>query len=148
MNSNTCRAFLDLVWNVSGEVADKFNDIYTPLIPKLCKLLRKTNIDVCVPPFIDFFCLLISHYLCYVLGTVQLRKIGCSCADCQSLDDFLIGMRSQYAYRTIQERSIHLKSRMDSARDLVTHEMQRDGNLHRPVVNKTQVFLSTSIRLS
>lgn len=105
---NTCRALLDQVWNVSGEVVDKFNEIYTPLIPELCKLLRKTNIDVYTPPFIDFFRLLISHYLCYVLGTkgqqVQLRKIGCGCADCRSLDDFMLGMRqSQYTFRITQK---------------------------------------------
>lgn len=34
---------------------------------------------------------------------------------------------------------------MDSARDLVTYETQRDGNLHRLVVSKTDAFLSTSM---
>ncbi|KAF8345456.1 hypothetical protein F5887DRAFT_1074512 [Amanita rubescens] len=143
---NTCRAFLDRVWNLSGEMVDKFNEIYTPLIPELRKLLRKTNIDVSAPPFIDFFRLLISHYLCDVLGTkgqqAQLRQIGCGCADCQVLDDFMVGMQSQYTFLLAQERSHHLKSRMDSARDLVTHETQRHGKLHQLIVSKTQVFLS------
>ncbi|KAF8345455.1 hypothetical protein F5887DRAFT_1192178 [Amanita rubescens] len=142
---NTCRAFLDQIWNVSGEMVDKFNEIYMPLIPELCKLLRKTNIDVCAHPFIDFFSLLISHYLCDVLGPkVQLRKIGCGCADCQLLDDFMVGMQSQYTFRIAQKRSAHLKSRMDSARDLVTHETQRHGKPHHLIVSKTQAFLSST----
>ncbi len=144
---NACHAFLDRVWNVSGEMVDKFNEIYAPLTPELCKLLRKTNIDICAPPFIDFFRLLISHYLCYVLGTkgqqVQLREIGCGCADCRPLDDFIAGMQSQDTFLIAQRKSAHLKSRMDRARDLVTHETERHGNLHHLVVSKTDAFLST-----
>ncbi|KAF8632785.1 hypothetical protein AX15_001685 [Amanita polypyramis BW_CC] len=64
-----CRAFLDIIWSGSGDVARKYDLIYTPLIPDLCELLQKLGIDTCSPPFANFFRLLISYYLHYVLGT-------------------------------------------------------------------------------
>ena len=145
-----CSAFLDEVWNVAGEVVDKFEKTYTPLVPELCKLLQKTSADVCSPPFIDFFRLLISHYLCYVLGTkgqnVQpARKIGCGCADCQELDRFIAGKESMRTFRFAQKRRSHLEQRMDSARDLVTHETQRCGSPYSLVVKKAPAALATSM---
>ncbi len=140
---DACRSFLDRIWNVSGELVDKFNTIYTPLIPELCKLLQKTNTDVCSPPFTDFFRLVISYYLCHLLGTkgqhIQLaRKIGCGCGDCQELDQFIAGKGSQHTFCLVQKRRSHLEYQMNSARDLVTHETRRYGSPHSLVVTKTR----------
>ena len=146
---DTCRAFLDRVWNVSGEVVDKFNKIYMPLLPKLCKLLQKTNTDLCAPPFVDFLRLLISHHLCYVLRTkgqqAQPRKIGCGCGDCQELDRFIAGKQSQYTFHISRPRRGHLKSMMANAGDLVTQETQYQGNPYRLIVTKTHAFRSASM---
>jgi hypothetical protein len=150
---DTCRTFLDRVWNVSGVVVDKFSKIYVPLVPELCKLLQKTNTDVCAPPFIDFLRLLISNYLGYVLGgkgqIIQpvLRKIGCGCEDCQELDRFLAGTGSQHTFRIGQARRSHLEQRMYSARDLVTHKTEaaeRRGSPYSLVVTKAPAIVATS----
>ena len=147
---DTCSAFLERVWKVSGELVDKFNTMYSPLIPGLCDLLRKTNTDICAPPFIDFFRLLISHCLCYLLGSkgqhiVLARKIGCSfCDDCRELDRFIAGKESTYTFRLVQKRRTHLEYQMDKARDLVTHETHRYGSPHSLVVKKTPSILAAS----
>ena len=114
-----CSTFLDKVWNVAGEVVDKFEKTYTPLVPELCKLLQKTSADVCSPPFINFFHLLISRYLCYMLGTKgqnvqQTHKIGCSCTDCQELDHFIAGKELMHTFCFAQKRRSHLEQWMDS----------------------------------
>ena len=144
-----CRAFLDRIWNVSGELVNKFDTIYTPLVPELCKLLQKTNTDICAPPFIDFFRLVISYYLCHLLGTkeqlVQLiRKIGCGCGDCQELDRFIAGKESQHTFRLVQKRRSHLENQMNQARDLVTHETMRSGSPHSLVATKTPAAVTAS----
>ena len=147
---DTCRTFLDHIWNVSGVVADKFSKIYAPLVPELCKLLQKTNTDICAPPFIDFLRLLISNYLGYVIGgkgqIIQpvLRKIGCGCADCQELDRFLAGTGSQHTFRIGQARRSHLEQRMYSAEDLVRHETHCVGSPHSLVVTKAPAIVATS----
>lgn len=144
-----CRSFLDRIWNMSGQLVDKFNTIYTPLVPELCKLLRKTNTDVCAPPFIDFFRLVISHYLCHLLGSkeqrVQLtRKIGCGCVDCQELDRFITGKEPRHTFRFVQKRRTHLEKQMNKARDLVTHETIRHGSPHSLVATKTPAAAAAS----
>ena len=145
-----CSAFLDEVWNVAGEVVDKFEKTYTPLVPELCKLLQKTSTDICSPPFIDFFRLLISHYLCYVLGTKgqnaqPARKIGCGCADCQELDRFIAGKESMHTFRITTQKRSHLEQQMNSARDLVTHITERRGSPYSLVVKKSPAALATSM---
>ena len=146
--TDTCGAFLDRVWKMSGEVVIKFNQTYTPLVPELCKLLRKTKTDICAPPFLNFFRLLISHYLCYVLRTktkqVKLSKIGCGCADCQELDRFLAGRDSQHIFsNSTKQREDHLKSQVDNAQDLVVYGVQY-GNPHCFSITKTGVLLQVA----
>ncbi|KAF8338683.1 hypothetical protein F5887DRAFT_889771, partial [Amanita rubescens] len=146
---DTCRSFLDRIWNVSGELVNKFSTIYTPLVPELCKLLQKTNNDVCAPPFIYFFRLVISHCLCHLLGAkgqhIQLaRKIGCGCGDCQELDCFMAGKGSHHTFCFAQKRRSHLEYQMNSARDLVTHETIRRGSPHSLVVTKTPATVAAS----
>jgi hypothetical protein len=129
-----------------GEIVNKFNKIYTPLLPKLCKLLRKTNTDVCAAPFINFFRLVISHYLSHVLRTkaqlVQPPKIGCGCSDCRELDRFLAGKQSQYTFRISRTRIDHLEFRIRCASgDLVTQETQYHENYNwYLVLTKTHAF--------
>jgi len=144
---DACRSFLDRIWNVSGELVDRFNTIYTPLVPELCKFLQKRKTDVCTPPFIDFFRMVISHYLCHVLGGrhVQLaRKIGCGCGNCQELDRFIAGKESKYTFRLAQQRRSHLEYQMNKARDVVTHETIRHGSPHSLVVKKTSAAAAAS----
>ena len=147
---DTCRTFLDRVWNVSGELVDKFHNIYVPLVPKLCKLLEETNTDICTPPFSDFMRLLISHYLCYVLCTkkqgAKLRQIGCgSCADCKELDSFLTGKEKEHTFHIYPSQlgKRHLKSRLDSARDLLT-QATRPYSFDLKIT-KTHAALSASV---
>ena len=147
---DTCRTFLDRVWNLSGQLVDKFHNIYAPLVPELCKLLKKTNTDICTPPFNDFIRRLISHYLCYVLCTkkqgAKLRQIGCgSCAECKELDTFLTGKEKEHTFYNTQQRKSHLKSRLDSAGDLLTQGTRSHWASYELKVMKTHVALSASV---
>jgi hypothetical protein len=144
---DTCRAFLDRIWNLPADVVIKFNKVYTPVLPQLCKLLRKTNIDVCAVPFIDFFRLLISHYLCHILRTKgelkQPPKLGCGCSECQELDRFLAGKQSQYIFRISGQRIDHLKAQIRAgsrAGDLVEPETRYHENHPHLVITKTHAF--------
>ena len=147
---DVCRAFLDLVWNAQGDIANKFDSIYTPLIPGLCKLLQKLKIDTCSTPFVNFFRLLISHYLHYVLGTKSHnprpppRKLGCGCADCNMLDKFMAGSGSYHSFSVNQKRRKHLENQIYMAYDLVSFETKQGGIPYSLEVKKLPGALSAT----
>ena len=139
--TNICQVFLDSAWNTSGEVIQKFDSIYTPLVPPLCGLLTEMNIDICTAPFNNFLHLLISHYLHHVLGSkgqtnLQLRKINCFCSDCSALNEFILGTEPQHSFHFIQKTKGHLESQLIGARDLVTYVPIRSGRSQYMVVKK------------
>ena len=131
--TDMCHTFLDCAWNVSGNVTTKFDSIYTPLIPQLCKVLEEVDLDVRVAPFKHFFRLYISHYLHYMLGqkvqSVQLRRVNCprNCSDCVALNQFLTGTESRHSFRFVQQTRAHLESQLSGIRDLVTYVPVRSG---------------------
>ena len=149
---NMCQAFLDRAWNASGDVTHKFDSIYTPLIPQLCGLLTQTKIDICTAPFSNFFCLLISHYLHYVLSSkgqnfLQPRNVDCfsrNCSDCRALNEFLFGRNPRHSFHFVQKTRSHLETQLSGVRDLVIYEPQRIGRSQYMMVTKTPAVLAGS----
>ncbi|KAF8628062.1 hypothetical protein AX17_006065 [Amanita inopinata Kibby_2008] len=140
-----CHRLLDLVWDVPGEIVSKFDKIYTPLVPHLCGLLRKSKTGICTPPFSEFLRKVVASFLHHVLGTKHHnprpppRKIGCGqgqCEDCRELDAFLAGESEEYTIRVPQTRRTHLEMRMGCARDLVSYTVIRSGRPHGLLVKK------------
>ena len=141
--TDMCRTFLDCAWNISGDVTTKFDSIYTPLVPQLCKLLEENDLDVCVAPFIDFFRFYISHYLHYILGpkvqNLQLRLVNCprNCSDCTALNHFITSTESRHSFHFVQKTKPHLENQLGGVRDLVTYAPVRSGRSQYMEVNKT-----------
>lgn len=90
-----CRKLFALLLTIQGSAQEKFERVYCRLIPPLRGLLSSNNIDICSPPFINLLRILIMTYLCDVLASkldapVEIRGMGCGCADCMPLDNFLL----------------------------------------------------------
>jgi hypothetical protein len=144
-----CRTFLASAWNISGDVTTKFDSIYTPLVPQLCRLLAEVNLDVCVAPFVDIFRLYISHYLHYMLGpkvqNLPLRLVNChlrNCSDCIALNQFITGTESRHLLHFVQKTRPHLENHLNGVRDLVTYAPVRSGRSQYMEVKKTPAVLA------
>ena len=143
-----CRTFLDCVWNISGDITTKFDSVYTPLVPQLCKLLEEINLDVCVAPFVDFFRLYISHYLHYVLGpkvqNLPIRRVNCprNCSDCVAVNHFMTGPELRHSFHFVQKTRPHLENQLSAVKDLVTYAPVRSGRSQYMEVKKTPAVLA------
>jgi len=137
-----CAKLFVLVLRCKGDSTSKFQKIYIPLIPRLRELLVKTKSDICTSPFLDLMQLFIATYLRDMLGTKtrnnrsQLRKVGCGCEDCRSLDSFMLSDKAEHTFRLAQYRRSHLESRLTNARDLCSYVTVRSGTPHQLVVKK------------
>ncbi|EDR06759.1 uncharacterized protein LACBIDRAFT_328485 [Laccaria bicolor S238N-H82] len=137
-----CAKLFVLVLRCKGDSTSKFQKIYIPLIPRLRELLVKTKSDICTSPFLDLMQLFIATYLRDMLGTKtrnnrsQLRKVGCGCEDCNSLDSFMLLDAAEHTFRLAQYRRSHLETRLTNARDLCTYVTVRSGTPHQLVVKK------------
>ena len=143
-----CRTFLVYAWNISGDITTKFDSIYTPLVPQLCKFLAEISLDVCVTPFVDFFHSYISHYLHHMLGpkvpNLQIRLVNCrrNCSDCIALNQFITGTESRHMFHFVQKTRPHLENQLNGVRDLVTYAPVRSGRSQYMEVKKTLPVLS------
>jgi hypothetical protein len=150
-NLEICRRlFVDVLKN-TGTSSEKFTQIYNPLIPRLRALLQSKNLDLCAPPFVDLFQIIIGSYLRDVLGkkgqhlNPGLRKIGCGCQDCQPLDKFILDPTTQTTvFRLVQKRRTHLERQIASARDLCSYETIRYGSPHGVKVTKLPEVIQAS----
>lgn len=143
-----CRKLFVILLKIPGSAGEKFENLYGRLIPPLRELLSSKNIDICSPPFIDLFQILVAMYLRDVLGSKpstrpNIRKIGCKCADCKSVDAFLLKPNLTETFRYAQKRRTHVESKLDTITDLVTSEVIRDKNPHGLVVTKLPDFMAT-----
>lgn len=142
-NLDICRTLFIDILKSTGTSSEKFTQIYTPLIPRLRILLRSRKIDLCAPPFVDLFQILIGSYLREVLGKKgqrskpRLREIGCGCPDCLELDRFILDPTAQKTiFRFAQKRRTHLERKTANASDLCSCETVRWGNPHGLQVTK------------
>ena len=109
-----------------GSPEDKFKYFYRLLIPRLRQLLEKHAVDLSSSPFKDFSQFLISQLLGVVLGaepnssTPIMRKIGCGCTGCNTLDTFLLSDRSSKEFPGVNRLGKHLEQRILPASDIVS----------------------------
>jgi hypothetical protein len=103
-----CRKLFVLLIKVPGNVPEKFETLYSPLIPGLQELSRKEGINICSPPFSDLLQFLVGSYLCDILGPkpreVVVRNIGCGCDDCRLVDKFLTSRATEETFRFVKAR--------------------------------------------
>ena len=144
-----CRTFLVYAWNISGDITTKFDSIYTPLVPQLCKFLAEISLDVCVTPFVDFFRLYISHYLHHMLGpkvqNLPLRRVDCTkrkCSQCAALNHFITGTESRQSFHIVPGMRTHLENQLSGVRDLVTYTPVWSGRSQYTEVKKTLAALA------
>ncbi|KAF8067731.1 hypothetical protein FPV67DRAFT_1153315 [Lyophyllum atratum] len=139
--SSCSNLFLRLL-KVQDSAADKFQRLYTPLVSRLRDFMRAKGVPLTSSPFSDFLQLIVASYLRDVLGApgyspnTYIRKIGCGCKDCASLDSFLTSTVPQQTFRLVQARRSHLEKRLDTARDLATYTTIRIGSPHGLQVTK------------
>ncbi|TFK34835.1 hypothetical protein BDQ12DRAFT_612637 [Crucibulum laeve] len=146
-----CKKLFVLLFKVEGNVATKFQTLYTPLIPRLRDVLNKNGIDICSTPFIDLMQLFIGSYLRDMLGSKDhnprpnIRKVGCGCGDCNQIDAFM-GMNSvaQQTFRMAQTRRLHVERQLAMAPDLVTFVTIRSGSPHGISVTKRADVLAAT----
>ncbi|KAG6834600.1 hypothetical protein H0H93_008669, partial [Arthromyces matolae] len=83
----TCNQLLISIIKIPGTPTQKFETLYTPLVPPLRTLMNSKKIDLCTSPFSQLLQFFVGSYLQGILGTLpppsqaKLRKIGCeNCA--------------------------------------------------------------------
>ncbi|KAK0467210.1 uncharacterized protein EV420DRAFT_672155 [Desarmillaria tabescens] len=124
-----------------------FQALYTPLIPELRQLLQKKKIDICAPPFADIMQIFIGSYLHDVLGAkpraVNIRRLGCGCAECGMLNTFLKNTSAETTLRFLQAKRNHIEGFLRGATDLVTYETVRSGRPQGLLVRKRPDVLAS-----
>lgn len=150
-NMEVCRTLFVDILKSKGTSAEKFIQIYEPLVPPLRNLLQSKNRDICSAPFLDLFQILIGTHLRDVLGKKsqlskpRLRKIGCGCAECQQLDKFILNPTAETeTFRLVQVRRTHLERQIATARDLCTYETIKYGSPHGLQVTKRPEVVEAS----
>lgn len=150
-NLEICRTLFVDILKVTGISSEKFTQIYNPLIPRLRAFLQSRSLDLWTTPFVDLLQILIGAYLRGVLGKKgedlnhRLRKIGCGCQDCQSLDVFILNKTTHTTLiRLVQKKRIHLEKRIAGAPDLCTYETIRRGSPHGVRVTKLPEVVEAS----
>ncbi|KAG5653300.1 hypothetical protein H0H81_001260 [Sphagnurus paluster] len=137
-----CKKLFLLLLQIQGSTVEKFQTIYIALVSRLGDLMRLKKAPL-TPPFSDFLQLLIGSYLRDMLGSpgqqfrINVRKIGCGCADCELMDSFIsTSTKSEETFRLLQARRIHLEQRLQNASDLATFETIRRGSPYGVKVTK------------
>lgn len=139
-----CRILFHRVLKSEGEIKQKFQTLFIPMIKPLRELLNKEGVELSSGPFHDLFHLLIGSYLQNVLGAkprliarTKLRKIGCGCADCDNVDTFLFSTQSaELTLRLVKARRVHVESRLNTASDLLKYQVIH-GSPYRLHMTKT-----------
>jgi hypothetical protein len=141
-NMNTCAQLLSKLLTSTDDLAKQFQVIYSPFLARLRRLLDKHHVEFCSPPFRDFARTLIGRYLIGVLRgnpgepKAKMRRIGCGCLDCQSLDAFLMSDKPTTEFRLRQDRRAHLEGQALTAKDIITFHTITTGSPHALVVTK------------
>ena len=102
------------------------------------------------PPFGDLTKFFVGQYLHDVLGEMPktsrliMRKAGCGCADCQVLDDFLMGPLARTVLRLPVTRKSHIEKRVLNIPDLVSYTIVKSGSPHGIQIIKAAEFVSNT----
>jgi hypothetical protein len=146
-----CENLLALVIKSQGDLSTKFKTLYTPLISELRQMLTKKGVDVSSYPFGEFYRIIIGAYLQHILGAKprhirvpKIRKIGCGCGDCSTINNFLLSAGSQQTFRYAQSRRTHMEGYLRAAPDLVTYTTIRSGSPHGLVVTKSKEIVAAA----
>jgi len=141
-----CKLILASVLKSAGTIANKFATLYIPLISRLPECLRKHNMDILSPPFGELLQIFVGQYLHEVLGAkprmsrINMRRLGCGCADCQVVDTFLMGKTTEITLRLPMARKSHIEQRVSPAPDLVRYAIIRQGSPHAiHIVKKAEI---------
>ncbi|KAF8844491.1 hypothetical protein BDN67DRAFT_962852 [Paxillus ammoniavirescens] len=138
----------DLLSDIAKEGRNSSPNVLTstilPLLVDLRSNLTRRTINICSPPFVNFFRLAVGLYMRDVLGpkpdmsnVLQLRKVGCGCADCSSLDAFLSSRTTrQHTFRMGQGRRGHLGNLLRQLGNMVTMQTIYSGSPHGLSVTK------------
>ena len=146
-NMNTCAQLLSRLTTSKDNLAQQYQVLYFPFLPRLRRLLDRHHVEFCSPPFGDFARTLIRRYLIGVLRgnpgerAAKMRRIGCGCPDCQSLDGFLMSKEPTTGFRLRQDRRAHLEGRALKAKDIIAFHTITTGSPHTLVLTKrTDLF--------
>lgn len=145
-----CRKLFGLLLSIQGLALEKFKSVYCRLVPPLRELLSSKNIDICSPPFIDLFRILIMTYLRDILASkpdapAEIRGMGCACAECKPLDDFLLqtkeSLKKTFKYKTKSRN--HVLPTLNAISDLIKVITYSDRSPHTLVITKLPDFVAT-----
>ncbi|KAJ3511864.1 hypothetical protein NLJ89_g3859 [Agrocybe chaxingu] len=138
-----------------GSSVDNFRQIYNYLIPRLKSFLESRNIDICTPPFVDVFQVLVGRYLRDILGTKtplvggNIRHLRCGCATCTPLHQFLSNPSSRVTdIKMTKTRQHHLESQIAAASDLFTAVRIQMGKFPGMRVTKRPAVVETGLWLA
>lgn len=143
-----CGHILGLVISSKGKSSEKLPRLYKPLVSELKQMLARKSIDISTDPFCAFMQAIIRVYLNEILGekplakVPQMRRIGCGCSDCSSVNAFMSSNKEKEEFRWVQNRRKHIETQLNKAPDLVTHSTVRAGSPHTLVVTKNQAIIS------
>lgn len=120
-----------------ASMANKFQTLWSPLIPSLQAQLLKSKIEIYSSPFVDLIQLVIGSYLRDVLGSKprsahpHIRNIGCGCIDCTNMiESFMTSAQTTQTHRIVKARRLHIESRLRTAPDLVSFVTVTTGSPH------------------
>ncbi|CAA7268307.1 unnamed protein product [Cyclocybe aegerita] len=152
---DTCTQLFVNVFCYRGSSVDNFRQIYNYLIPRLKSFLESRNIDVCTPPFVDVFRVLVGRYLRDVLGTKtplaggNIQHLRCGCATCTPLHQFLLNPSSRVTdIKMTKTRQHHLESQIAAASDLFTAVRIQMGKFPDMRVTKRPAVVETGLWLA
>lgn len=141
-----CDNLLAAVLKSSGDFSSKLITLYAPLISALKQMLARQSVDFSIYPFCDFLRAIIRQLLAKSLGekppsnrAPKIRRIGCGCSDCSSVNQFLASSSAtitQQTFRLAQRRRTHLEIYLKTASDLVSYTVVRSGSPHGLAVTK------------
>jgi hypothetical protein len=145
-DTDACLGLFRAVVMSEGSPEDKYQDFYRLLVPRLRQLLEKHAVDLCSPPFKVFMQFLIGQHLSAVLRAKPLfsaptmRKIGCGCQGCNTLDLFMMSNNTTKEFPGVNRLGKHLEQQILGARDIVnshrSHTSNKRDKAFTLVVNK------------
>lgn len=146
-----CEHLLTSVLNSAGSFSTKLTGLYTPLISELRQMLVQKSIDISAYPFSGFLRCIIGTYLEKILGAKaqnarvpNMRKIGCGCRACESVNVFLCSTLNQQTFRLIKKERDHIEQYLRPASDLVTYATVRTGSPQGLAVTKNPEIMAAA----
>ncbi|TFK58964.1 hypothetical protein BDN72DRAFT_966196 [Pluteus cervinus] len=151
--TNLASRVLDTLLSTGGTTLDRFGLLYSPLIPRLRKMLAKHHLSITTSPFSSFVQGIIALYLRDMLGGKEqvipttAKKLGCSgaCLDCRTLDKFLVSPQIEYNFQANQKRRDHVERQIGhGGKELVSYHTTKSRPPHTLVLKKTPAFIATA----